>query len=113
MNLIDKDDFNDVLTRLFDEVQKERRKAKTEKDYRRGGDMLAGIVLAKLRLKEAPVITHIAPIGEWSDQMLFKDSFGGAKVGYICSKCKKYVPFAGKFCGNCGASMKNGRSYDE
>ena len=51
--------------------------------------------------------------GEWSDQMLFRDGFGGARVGYICSKCKKYVPFAGKFCGNCGATMINGRSYEE
>ena len=51
--------------------------------------------------------------GKWSDQMLFNDGFGGARIGYICSVCKKYVPFAGKFCGNCGARMENGRSYDE
>lgn len=51
--------------------------------------------------------------GSWSNQMLFDDGFGGARAGYICSACKKYVPFAGNFCGNCGAEMENGRSYDE
>lgn len=113
MNLIDKDDFNDALTILFEEGKELKRTAKTDKECRRCNDTLAGIVLAKQKLKEAPIITHTAPIGEWSEQMLFNDGFGGARVGYICSKCKKYVPFAGKFCGNCGASMKNGRSYDE
>ena len=45
--------------------------------------------------------------------MLFYDGFGGARVGYICSACKKEVSFCGKFCGNCGVEMENGRSYDE
>lgn len=43
--------------------------------------------------------------GRWSNQMLFDDGFGGARVGYICSACKKYVPFKGNFCGECGARM--------
>ena len=113
MNLIDKDDFNDVLTILFEEGEELERTAKTDKERRRCSDTLAGIVLAKQKLKEAPVITHIAPIGEWSDQMLFNDGFGGARVGYICKRCKEEAPFCGKFCSNCGASMKNGRSYKE
>lgn len=44
--------------------------------------------------------------GKWSDQMLFDDGFGGGRVGYICSACKKYVPFKGNFCGECGADMR-------
>lgn len=46
--------------------------------------------------------------GRWSNQALFNDGFGGARVGYICSACKKYVPYAGKFCGKCGAKMEGG-----
>lgn len=47
--------------------------------------------------------------GHWSNQMLFDDGFGGARVGYICSACKKYVPFKGNYCGNCGAKMDGGK----
>ena len=45
--------------------------------------------------------------GRWSKQMLFDDGYGGKKVGYICSACRKYVPFKGNYCGNCGAKMKS------
>lgn len=43
--------------------------------------------------------------GSWSEQMVFDDGFGGGRIGYICSACKQYIPFKGKFCGECGARM--------
>ena len=45
--------------------------------------------------------------GTWSKQMLFDDGFGGFRVGFICSRCKQYVPVKGKFCSNCGAVMRD------
>lgn len=35
--------------------------------------------------------------GRWSKQMLFDDGYGGKKVGYICSACRKYAPFKGNW----------------
>lgn len=46
--------------------------------------------------------------GEWSDQKLFDDGFGGGRVGYICSACGKYVPCKGNYCSECGARMDGG-----
>ena len=44
----------------------------------------------------------------WSKQGLFPDGFGGVKVGYTCPYCKKYVPYAGKYCGKCGERVLGG-----
>lgn len=51
---------------------------------------------------------QLVRVGEWSKQMLFDDGFGGVRVGYICSVCKQYVPYAGRYCGKCGARMDGG-----
>ena len=58
-------------------------------------------------LNEMPIIQPKQKTGRWSKQMLFDDGYGGKKVGYICSACRKYVPFKGNYCGNCGAKMES------
>ena len=61
-----------------------------------------------LDIIDGEMLANVQPVkrGKWSDQMLFDDGFGGGRVGYICSACKKYVPFKGNFCGECGADMR-------
>lgn len=54
-----------------------------------------------------PTVNLKQKTGRWSKQMLFNDGYGGKKVGYICSACRKYVPFKGNYCGNCGAKMES------
>ena len=49
---------------------------------------------------------------KWSKQGLYPDGFGGVKVGYTCPYCKKYVPYAGKYCGKCGRRVSGGESDD-
>lgn len=44
----------------------------------------------------------------WPKQELFSDGFGGARVGYTCPYCKQVVPYAGKYCGNCGERVYGG-----
>lgn len=44
--------------------------------------------------------------GSWSNQVLVDDGFGGKRVGYVCSACKKFVPNKGNYCLECGADMR-------
>ena len=58
-------------------------------------------------INQIPTVQPEQKTGRWSKQMLFDDGYGGKKVGYICSACRKYVPFKGNYCGNCGAKMES------
>lgn len=47
------------------------------------------------------------PHATWSEDMkLVEDAFGDRRCGFQCSRCKAIVNKT-KYCGNCGAIMKN------
>lgn len=74
-------------------------------------DYNALITICSNKLRDLPAIQPEQKTGRWSKQMrfdvLFDDGYGGKKVGYICSACRKYAPFKGNYCGNCGAKMES------
>ena len=67
--------------------------------YERAADEIRMTASAAVDVKEIRY-------GSWSNQVLIDDGFGGKRVGYVCSACKKFVPNKGNYCLECGADMR-------